>query len=257
MCIKKDFLEERFLKELNFFQRATLYPYKAPDFSFSFLDGAFVKGLHLPLKDRYPVLSIGSNRSPYQLMKKFTSNDRFCVTPAYLYEMDVVYSALISSYGSIPATLWPSAGTKVKLNIAWLNETQLNKMHLTEGIGIAYEFIEIKYNYIELKDCETPKKVFAYVSKNGAIMLDNLPLRLSAIVASNKKFYSKTELSMLRLIKELFVKNNHSLKDWIKKIIQNKNYRLDFINLLSAQGKKPTEVPWTTFNVSVKGKKII
>ena len=35
-------------------------------------------------------------------------------------------------------------GTKVELNVLWLTEEQLNIMHLTEAIGVAYDFVKLK-----------------------------------------------------------------------------------------------------------------
>ena len=101
------------------------------------------KGIHISLKSRIPIISIGSNRSPYQLKNKFGLNEDLCVIPITLYDSDIVYAASISSYGSIPATQWPVHGVISKLNMLWLNEKQLKIMHLSEGLGIVYDFVEL------------------------------------------------------------------------------------------------------------------
>ena len=104
---------------LSFCSRAVNYPYFAPDYSFSFYKGEFVKGICFDLDKRIPILSVGSNRSPYQLKKKFSLDQDICVTPATLFDSDIVYAASLSAYGSIPATQWPCKGSKVDLNVLW------------------------------------------------------------------------------------------------------------------------------------------
>ena len=135
--IDKQISEELF-PNLSSFNRAISYPYFAPNYSFSFYKGKFVKGICDDLSNRIPILSVGSNRSPYQLKRKFSLNQNICVTPAILIDSDIVYAASLSAYGSMPATQWPSKGTKVELNVLWLNEEQLeilkNALDLIKGI---------------------------------------------------------------------------------------------------------------------------
>ena len=66
---------DEFFPNYSSFERAVSYPYPAPNFSFSFYKGAFVKGISHDLENRIPILSVGSNRSPYQLKRKFTFFD--------------------------------------------------------------------------------------------------------------------------------------------------------------------------------------
>ena len=90
---------EELFPNLSCFDRAISYPYFAPNYSFSFYMGKFVKGICDDLNNRIPILSVGSNRSPYQLKRKFSLSQDICVTPATLYDSDVVYAASLSSYG--------------------------------------------------------------------------------------------------------------------------------------------------------------
>ena len=55
----------------------------------------------------------------------------------------IVYAASMSAYGSIPATQWPCEGSVSDLNLLWLKKDQLQIMHLSEGLGIAYNFVEL------------------------------------------------------------------------------------------------------------------
>ena len=63
--------DKKYFPEYNWFEKAISYPYEAPTNSFTFKNGKFYQGLHISLKDRVPIISIGSNRSPYQLKNKF------------------------------------------------------------------------------------------------------------------------------------------------------------------------------------------
>ena len=145
-------ITEELFPNYSSFDRATKYPYFAPDYSFSFYKGKFVKGISNNLTNRIPVLSVGSNRSPYQLKRKFSLNQDICGTPAILSDSDIVYAASLSAYGSMPATQWPSKGTTVELNVLWLTEEQLNIMHLTEAVGVAYDFVKLKSGTVEIKN---------------------------------------------------------------------------------------------------------
>ena len=93
-------------------QRASDYPYAAPE-------GAYVldHGRLLQLSDasvlegRVAVLSVGSNRAPVQLRRKFGDKAVVPVTPLILHDCDVVHAAAISYYGAVPCTAFPSRGT--------------------------------------------------------------------------------------------------------------------------------------------------
>ena len=62
------------------------------------IEGKFVKDICFNLENRIPILSVGSNRSPYQLKRKFSLNEDICVTPAKLFDSDIVYAASISAW---------------------------------------------------------------------------------------------------------------------------------------------------------------
>ncbi len=171
---------------LSFYNRAVSYPYFAPNYSFSFYKGQFVKGICFDLDKRTPILSVGSNRSPYQLKRKFSMFQDICVTPATLYDSDIVYAASVSAYGSMPATQWPCEGAKVDLNVLWLNESQLDIMHLSEALGVAYNFVKLKLGTVKIKEFEWQKEIYGYVSIPGAFSFnENKPKRLSALKAQN------------------------------------------------------------------------
>ncbi len=226
----------------------------APSTEFSFKDGKCVEGIHNSLQERVPILSIGSNRSPYQLKNKFSLNQNLCVTPAILHHSIIVFSASISPYGSIPATQWPLKGAEVNLNVLWLDQRQLNMMHLSEGLGIAYNFVELDKGSVEIKRINYDGPVFGYVSVNGIYNFNaNVPKSLSGIILKNSNLESNTQFEALSFLKNQYEPNILNLKDWIKKITQNKKYRLKIVSKMAKTALKPKKNSWKIINIKPIG----
>ena len=234
--------------------RALNYPYFAPNYSFSFYKGEFIKGICHDLNNRIPILSVGSNRSPYQLKRKFSLNQDICVTPATLYDSDVVFAASLSSYGSMPATQWPSKGTEVNLNVLWLNEEQLEIMHLSEALGVAYNFVKLKLDTVKIKDFKYAKQIYGYISIAGVFPFsENKPKRLSRINAKKVTLKSLSEKkALLFLIHSLGIEDN-KLSEWVDKVINNKTYRISLHEKLKLIALKPQNPDWEIVKKSVRG----
>ena len=238
--------------------RALNYPYFAPKYSFSFYKGEFIKGICDNLNNRIPILSVGSNRSPYQLKRKFSLNQNICVTPATLYDSDVVFAASLSSYGSMPATQWPSKGTEVNLNVLWLNEEQLEIMHLSEALGVAYNFVKLKLDTVKIKDFKYAKQIYGYISIAGVFPFsENKPKRLSRINAKKVTLNGLSEKkALLSLIHSLGIEDN-KLSEWVDKVINNKNYRISIHEKLRLRAIKPQNPDWEIVKKSARGSLII
>ena len=258
MDIKNQKNNEELFPNFTLYERAISYPYFAPDYSFSFYKGQFLKGICDDLNNRIPVLSVGSNRSPYQLKRKFSLGQDICITPATLYDSDIVYAASLSSYGSMPATQWPSKGTKVDLNVLWLKEEQLNIMHLTEALGVAYNFVKLKLGTVKIKDFVYKKSIYGYVSISGAFPFnENMPKRLSALNARNPKLADFSEINALISLKDYLEFNDKDLSEWIKKVVSDMSYRLNVHKILKSKAIRPIEYNWEIVETNVKGKLII
>ena len=249
--------DKKYFPEYNWFEKAINYPYKAPTNSFTFKNGKFHQGIHISLKDRVPIISIGSNRSPYQLKNKFGLKENLCVTPAKLYNSVIVYAASISAYGSIPATQWPCEGSVSDLNLLWLNQDQLQIMHLSEGLGIAYNYVELEKDTVSIKDEDYSGPVFGYISTRGGYLFEgDLPVKLQDIKSNTNKFSSINEHEALN---KLYLENSsgqNSLEIWLKKIITNKSMRLSLIDKMSKKSLLPNNVPWKVIEVKVIGNNI-
>ena len=255
--IKKQISEELF-PNFSSFNRAIKYPYFAPDYSFSFYNGKFVKGICDDLANRIPILSVGSNRSPYQLKRKFSLTQNICVTPAILIDSDIVYAASLSAYGSMPSTQWPSKGTKVELNVLWLNEEQLNIMHLTEAIGVAYDFVKLKSGSVKIKNFNFEKQIYGYVAISGVFPFDDCqPKRLSAINAENIRLQSFSEYEALLYIKKNLGFKDKELSEWIKMVVNDKSYRLLLHKTMRSNSVKPQNPDWEIVNTTSKGELVL
>ena len=249
--------DKKYFPDYNWFEKAISYPYKAPTISFTFKNGKFYRGIHISLKDRVPILSIGSNRSPYQLKNKFGAKENLCVTPAKLYNSVIVYAASMSAYGSIPATQWPCEGSVTDLNLLWLNQDQLQIMHLTEGLGIAYHYVELDKNTVGLQEDDYSGPIFGYISTRGGYLFEDiLPFRLNNIKSNTNTFSSINEHEALN---KLFLEHpigQNSLESWLKKMISNKNTRLSLIDKMSQKSLIPKNVPWKVIDVKITGNNI-
>ena len=254
--------DQKITKELfpNFssFDRAIKYPYFAPDYCFSFYKGKFVEGISVDLSNRIPVLSVGSNRSPYQLKKKFSLNQDICVTPAVLIDSDIVYAASISAYGSMPATQWPSKGTTVTLNVLWLTEEQLNIMHLTEAIGVAYNFVKLKSGTVKIKNFNYEKQIYGYVAISGVFPFDMCkPRRLSAINAQNVKLETFSEYEALIYLKNKLEYKDKNLSQWVEMLVKDKSYRLNLHKTMKSNSLKLKNPNWEIVNTTSKGELVL
>ena len=251
-------ITQELFPNLSSFDRALSYPYFTPNYSFSFYNGEFIKGISEDLNNRIPILSVGSNRSPYQLKRKFSLNQNICVTPATLYDSDVVFAASLSSYGSMPATQWPSKGTEVNLNVLWLNEEQLEIMHLSEALGVAYNFVKLKLDTVKIKDFKYAKQIYGYISIAGVFPFnENKPKRLSSINARNITLKGLSEKkALLSLICSLGIEENR-LSEWVYKVINNKTYRISLHEKLKSKAIKPKNPDWEIVKKSIRGNLLI
>ena len=183
----------------DWLRRALDYPYNIPCTSYVYSSGAYRKldgDVQLDrLNKRYPVLALGSNMSPNQLARKFSDAaiGAIPVTRVRLLDFDSVYSSQIAAYGAIPATLYHSPGTEVVLFITWLNERQLERMHQTELTNNAYQFCILKgiSSFIE----RGPKinELFFYRASVGALSINDMPVPLETVMASNRNWTAKSQ----------------------------------------------------------------
>lgn len=127
----------------------------------------------LPLSSLHAVFSFGSNRSVFQLHRKFSdcAIDPIINIPYELEGYTLAYSSILAQYGSVPLTLYPSKNKKVKGYLTLLSDANLITMHATE-------YMSIKYSYVRLKISSPPvisgyplESVFYYEGREGVLCL--------------------------------------------------------------------------------------
>ena len=170
-------------------ERALAYPYAAPDRSFLYRDGEAVA---LPaggpdLDGRAPLLSYGANASPEALARKLASlpGVELPVLRAELADFDVVYSAHVSPYGAVPATLQESPGTTAPVFV--LHPTLEQHALLTAS--------EPNYDLVEVGG------IAAYRSKHGCLSLDGSPVALAAVRSAGRTLPELDERSILERVR--------------------------------------------------------
>jgi hypothetical protein len=184
-------------------RRAMGYPYERPS-------RPFIQQGHLVMDpdeaaidpaDRVPLLAYGSNAAPQVLARKLAlSRDPVLVVPATLHGFDVVYSAHVSPYGAIPATLQRSHGTTVEAHVIYMTEDQVELITVTEP---NYEPAALEGVECRLEGGEALAELTAYVSRHGCLLLDDAEVALAAVPASARAFVALTEPEVLERVRAL------------------------------------------------------
>ncbi len=149
-------------------RRALTYPYASPERSYLYRDGG---AKELPedfdRSGRTPLISYGANAAPEALALKLAAlpGEPLPVERSELEDYDVVYSAHVSPYGAVPATLLESPGTVAPVFI----------LHPTAEQHALLTATELNYDLVEVKGHA------AYRSKHGCLELDGAPVALAAI----------------------------------------------------------------------------
>lgn len=170
---------------------ALSYPFAAPPVSMVLHDD----GSSTPLAEavekdlltsgRHGVLASGSNRAPEQLRSKFNGLGLgdIPISLASLPDHDCVYSAHITRYGSVPATLYETLGTTVSIAVTWLSDEQLTRMHETEAIGHNYAYEAINTPGLRTVLGHEITRAFHYRSLHGLFVPDGKIIALAEVPA--------------------------------------------------------------------------
>ena len=249
--------QDRYLGPQSEAERATDYPYIAPEGGFV-LDHGTLRQLDDPalLAGRTAVLSVGSNRAPVQLRRKFGDAALVPVTPAILHDCDIVHAATISYYGAVSCTAHPSPGTDVMLNIAWLDPDQLQIMHRTEALGIAYDYVRLFAGVVtHLPVIEAggdivaaAQPVFGYSARSGVLDVGGgWPAGLARIPARGRKFQTLSQDSAAGIVHALAGEREPAtpatLAAFIEAVVGDKAWRQDINSHLQSRALH-AEGPW-------------
>lgn len=184
-------------------QRATAYPYERPTRPFA-QRGHRTMGpdeAGIDPGERVALLAYGSNAAPRVLARKLAlSSDPVLVVPATLSDFDVVYSAHISPYGAIPATLQRSPGTAVEVHVIYMTADQIELITATEP---NYEPAALADVECRLEGGDTHTELTAYVSRHGCLLLDGSEVALAAVPATGRAFPELSEPEALERVRSL------------------------------------------------------
>ncbi|HEU5253535.1 MAG TPA: hypothetical protein VFU16_09455 [Solirubrobacterales bacterium] len=183
-------------------ERALGYPYATPERSYLYRDG---EAHELPgdpdLAGRTPLLAYGANAAPEALARKLAPlpGVEMPVERAELEGFDVVYSAHVSPYGAVPATLHESPGTTAPGFV--IHPTAEQRQLLTAS--------EPNYDLVEVGG------VAAYRSKHGCLEIDGSPIALAAIRSSGRTLPELDEPAVLDRVRA-HLEPNLSLEEFIR-----------------------------------------
>jgi hypothetical protein len=177
-------------------KRALGYPYPLTHQSFVFHAGKqkthqlVYNSYEFPnVSERIPVLAVGSNQSPEQLARKFPSTDwgEIPTSRVHLHDFDTVFSAHVTSYGSIAATLHPAPGTCVSLYVNWLDQRQLLAMHETELPNKNYTYSQLEDIQISIDAGPHLTAVNLYIGRRGAYAPEGYSIPLAEVPARGRE----------------------------------------------------------------------
>ncbi|HEY6731802.1 MAG TPA: hypothetical protein VI039_12365 [Solirubrobacterales bacterium] len=170
-------------------ERALDYPYATPEGSYLYRDG---QAAELPaagpdLAERSPLLAYGANAAPEALARKLSPlpGEEMPVLQSELEGFDVVYSAHVSPYGAVPATLLESPGTLAPVFITY--PTPRQRALLTAS--------EPNYDLVEVAGMP------AYRSKHGSLSIGGSPVALAAVRAAGRTLPELDEAAVLECVR--------------------------------------------------------
>jgi len=184
-------------------ERALAYPYATPERSFAQLGERTValREVEVDLAGRTPLIAYGSNAAPEALGRKLRGDrDPLPMLRATLRGFDVVYSAHLSAYGSVPATLRRSPGTAVTVFVGFPTAAQLGALSETEP---NYELERLERLSCQLEGGGEIEAAAAYMSRHGHLLLDGSEVALEAIDAERRRLPSLGQREALEGVRDL------------------------------------------------------
>jgi len=245
------------LTELNsILKRARDYPYWAPKSSYTWDSRAELNSVR-PfdsnlVQNCWPVLAVGSNRSPEQLSRKFQKINVGPIAVQYgrISDFDVVYAAHISAYGAVPAMLQRAPGVHAKIAVTWLSDEQLEIMHRTEG---NYHFGEIEHVQLILEHGEPIESAYLYIGKHGSLSIKNQAIGVQDIAALNRPYISANSAEILETLRERLGASEDS-DNFILRLVDDDHYRNTIISILASKAQ-PFDYPVNIIEKDLCGSK--
>lgn len=173
-------------RQAELVRRALRYPYPAPPQSYlqagdRMLD---LSAMEVDMAGRVPLLAYGSNAAPEVLRRKLgPASEPVPAVRGQLEGFDVVYSAHVSAYGAVPATLWPCPGAELPVFVIHLTEAQLEAIAATEP---NYECRSLEAVICRLEDGSALHRISAYVSRHGSLLRRGSPIAVAEVATRGR-----------------------------------------------------------------------
>jgi hypothetical protein len=179
-------------------KRALAYPYAAPERSYLYLDGEAreLPAGDLDLAGRTPLLAYAANAAP-------APGVGMPVLRSRLVGFDVVYSAHVSPYGAVPATLLESPGTTAPVFV----------IHPTAEQWVKLAASEPNYDLVEMDG------IAAYRSKHGCLSIDGKPVALGAVRSTGRTLPELDEPAVLEHVRAHLAPAS-SLEEFVRECVE-------------------------------------
>ena len=182
-------------------RRALEYPYATPERSYLYRDGTAeeLPG-DLDLEGRTSLLAYGANAAPEALAYKLAllPGEEMPVLRAELGGFDVVYSAHVSPYGAVPATLQESLGTTAPVFVVFPGPEQLE---LLTAYELNYDLVTLNGVSCRLEDGTAVEELAAYRSIHGCLSLDGSEVALAAVRSAGRSLPELDEPAVLERVR--------------------------------------------------------
>jgi hypothetical protein len=173
--------------------------------------------------ERVPLLTYGANASPERLSLKLAhlpeSDHEALIIAGDLEGFDVGAAAHPPVWSSMPATLIPSPGTKVRVAVLFLTPAQFTALWWTElsylvgaltGIVLVTDVVKEPIDHVIL-----------FISRFGAFCVDGDPVAMAAIPAKNRRPAALTQTEILDAAARMAIGERASARDLVKASFEN------------------------------------
>ncbi len=185
-------------------ERALSYPFGVLDRSFALVEGEAVDlaAAEVDRSRRIPLLAYGSNAAPAVLARKLGSGAQpVPVVQATLRDLDAAYSAHVTGYGSVPATLRRSPGTELMAFVAFPTHQQLEQISTTEP---NYELDSLRVE-CQMETGQVLTEAHAYLSRHGCLLVDGSAAAVHEIGAHNRALPELSQRQVLERLRSILL----------------------------------------------------
>lgn len=145
------------------------------------------------------LIAAGSNGSVAQLARKWRGRRParpILVGPAAVSGAVSVYSAHITAYGAVPATMHRATGANASLHVLMIPAEELGHMNATESLGVNY-VLAAPRGVVARIEHTVIERPLAYVSLRGALAFEATPVLLPDTGGAETGYPAMAQADML------------------------------------------------------------